>query len=142
MSDLICAARAARALHNRLSTDLGVQNVLGDPPRLYDNAPEDPVFPYLTYGDLKCEDESGAGVLRSVHKVSLHVWSRYGGRAEVLDILTQISTAVSAGPLLLEGGQDAVCVVPYVDVVRAKDGRTLHGLLRLNIYTQILEAES
>lgn len=140
MSDLMMGGLTAKALHNRLSTDLGVQNGLGDPPRLYDSAPEDPVFPYLTYGDLKCEDDSGDGVSRTLHKTSLHVWSRYAGRAEVLGILTQISAALNASPLSLEGGQEAVCVVPYVDVVRAKDGRTLHGLLRLNIYTQILEA--
>ncbi|MGJ8562212.1 MAG: DUF3168 domain-containing protein [Alphaproteobacteria bacterium] len=139
MSDPIKAATTAKAVHNRLSTDIGVQNLLGHPPRLYDMAPEDPEFPYLTYGDLRCEEAGGDGVKRSVQKTSLHVWSRYAGRTEVLDILAQISAAFEAAPLTLEGGETARCVVPYLDVLRAADGRTLHGVLRLNIYTCSLE---
>lgn len=62
MIDSAMPGRVAKAIHNRLSTDLGVQAELGDPPRLYDSAPEDPIFPYLTYGDMKSEDEGGDGV--------------------------------------------------------------------------------
>ena len=52
----------AKAVHNRLSTDVGILSILGDPARLYDSAPEDPVFPYLTYGPMRSEDEGGDNV--------------------------------------------------------------------------------
>ena len=50
MRDTQILEETMQALHNRLSTHLGVLNVLGDPARLYDSPPEDPVFPYMTYG--------------------------------------------------------------------------------------------
>lgn len=125
---------AAKAVHNRLSTDLAVMAVLGDPARLYDAAPEDPVFPYMTYGDVKSELQGGDGIKAVLYKTSLHVWSRYAGRAEVFDLLAVLAGALNASPITLETGQKLVSVMPYMDVLRAPDGRTLHGVLRVHLY--------
>jgi hypothetical protein len=131
----------AKALHNRLAAHLMVQHRLGDPPRLYDAAPEDPVFPYLTYGDMRSEDNSGDGVRLIRHTVTLHIWSRYAGRTEVIEIISAVTRALEEMPLSVVGN-DLSVGIPYVDVLRAPDGRTLHGLIRLNIYDQTLEAAS
>ena len=136
MIDSAMPGRVAKAIHNRLSTDLGVQAELGDPPRLYDSAPEDPIFPYLTYGDMKSEDEGGDGVSLARHSITLHIWSRYSGRAEVFDVIDAVGHALEGAPISLEQGQVVISAIPYMDVIRARDGRTLQGLIRLNIYTQ------
>lgn len=133
-------ADVAKAVHNRLSTHLAVQQKLGDPARAYDAAPEDPVFPYLTYGDMRSEDQSGDGVFRFRHIMTLHLWSRYAGRAEVMDIISAVSGALHETPLSLAGGSEASAVIPYTDILRAADGRTLHGLIRLHLYSQNLGA--
>jgi len=49
----------AAILHNFLEQDPIVAAIFGTPPRLYDYAPEDPVYPYLTYGTVRSEDRSG-----------------------------------------------------------------------------------
>lgn len=142
MSDTILSAAIAKAVHNRLSTHLGMQNHLGDPPRLYDSAPEDPVYPYLTYGDVRAEDESADGLRITCHRLTLHIWSRYAGRSETFDILAAVSSALEQSPISVPLADDICVAIPYVDILRAPDGRTLHGLIRVNIRSRRFEAGS
>ncbi len=132
----------AKAVHGRLAGHTGIHAVLGDPPRLYDSPPEDPVFPYLTYGDMRSEDLSGDGIGVMTHAFSLHLWSRYAGRSEVLDCVTLVAGALSSEPLPLEGGEVGLPIILYTDVLRAADGRTLHGLIRVKCHVQTPEALS
>lgn len=135
----------AKAVHAALRDNLDVQYALGGtndvPPRLYDAAPEDPVFPYLTYGAMRSEDISADGTPLASHQMTLHVWSRYTGRAEVLSLLTRVGAALTVEALNVgfdaASGLSARSSNPiYSDVLRAADGRTHHGLLRLSITTQ------
>ena len=135
------AESLARAVHAALSDDPAVQFGLGGtadiPPRLYDAAPEDPVYPYLTYGALRSEDIGADDTPLAVHQMTLHLWSRYQGRAEVMALLGQLGHALDAGTLTQAGEVAVRSATPiYSDVLRAPDGRTHHGLLRLSITTQ------
>lgn len=125
--DLAQAALAMQAdIHSALSDTLAVALALGDPIRAYDDPPESPVYPYLTYGNVRSTDTSGDGAPQSTHQISLHLWSRYAGRSEVLDLMRLIETALDAGL--------PHTVTPlYLDVFRAPDGITFHGLLRLSV---------
>ena len=99
---------------------------LGDPVRAFDETPEDPIYPYLTYGDMRSTDTSGDAAPQSSHQITIHLWSRYDGRAEVLTLVRAVANSLD----------DALPhrVLPlYVDAVRARDGITFHGLLRLSI---------
>ncbi|WP_409433484.1 DUF3168 domain-containing protein [Litorimonas sp. RW-G-Af-16] len=128
------ATKLAKLVHAVLSADQTLQTLLGDPPRLYDAAPEDPVYPYLTYGPLRSSDDSGDGVSLSNHQMSLHIWSRYAGRAEVFTLLSHVENALlSARGQSSENARISRATVIYADVMRATDGRTLHGLLRLSL---------
>ena len=135
------AESLARAVHAVLSDDPAVQFGLGGtadiPPRLYDAAPEDPVYPYLTYGALRSEDIGADDTPMAAHQMTLHLWSRYTGRAEVMALLGQLGHALEAGTLTQAGEVAVRSATPiYSDVLRAPDGRTHHGLLRLSITTQ------
>ncbi len=133
MSVTTDAVALAKAVHEVLLTDPGVQGELGQPPRLYDAAPEDPVFPYLTYGPQRSTDDSADGGAITRHQMTLHVWSRYAGRSEVFGILKQIERALSRSALTATGEAHVTAVtVIYSDVLRAVDGLTLHGLLRVS----------
>ena len=134
------AESLARAVHAVLSADPAVQFGLGGtadiPPRLYDAAPEDPVYPYLTYGALRSEDIGADDTPLAVHQMTLHLWSRYQGRAEVMALLGTIGHALDAETLTLAASVAVRSATPlYSDVLRAPDGRTHHGLLRLSITT-------
>ena len=129
----------AKAVHSALSQNTGVQDALGAPPRLYDSAPEDPVFPYLSYGVMRREDVGGDAAPLCLHQMTLHLWSRYAGRAEVLALLGQVEAVVTDLDGLsayLPPYSLVSATIIYADVLRAPDGRTHHGLLRLSFLTQ------
>lgn len=134
------AEALARAVHAVLSANPAVQYGLGGmsdvPPRLYDAAPEDPVYPYLTYGALRSEDIGADDTPMAAHQMTLHLWSRYTGRAEVMALLGQLGHALKAETLTEAASVAVRSATPvYSDVLRAPDGRTHHGLLRLSITT-------
>ena len=137
----------AKAVHAVLRDNPAVRFALGGttdaPPRLYDAAPEDPVYPYLTYGSLRSEDIGADDTPLASHQMTLHLWSRYMGRAEVLSLLSQTSHALQADALTAAGDieiRSATAI--YSDVLRAPDGRTQHGLLRLSFITQAKEGDA
>jgi len=136
MTDFNQSQSLAKALHSTLGASLAVQSVLGPIPRLYDHPPKDPVYPYLTYGPMRSENIGGDDTPMTAHSLSLHLWSRYGGRAEIMDCVSAVSGALENGAFQLT---DAILVssnIVFSDIFRAPDGRTLHGLIRLKITTQ------
>ena len=132
----------AAILHNFLEQDPIVAAIFGTPPRLYDYAPEDPVYPYLTYGTVRSEDRSGDETEILSHTVTLHVWSRYSGRAEILDLLSNLSDRPENLPKNQGDYHIAGLNVLYTDVFRARDNRTQHGLIRLSVQTETLMMET
>ena len=135
MSDILAAIEVSKAIHALLSGHMGVQALLGTPPRLYDNPPEDPIFPYLTYGPMRSEDISGDGAVISSHIMTLHIWSRYGGRAQVMEVLAAVTGALESAELTLADVELVRAKVSYTDIFRAPDGLTLHGLIRFSLVT-------
>ncbi|MEE9347597.1 MAG: DUF3168 domain-containing protein [Robiginitomaculum sp.] len=134
------ASSLAAAVHNALSNDLAIQSQLGQIPRLYDYVPEDPIYPYLTYGALRIVDESGDDSPLTGHTMTLHIWSRYGGRAEVLDILNAVRRVVESGAVSPNDARLVGANVLYMDSFRTSDGRGLHGLIRVSFKTEPVDA--
>ena len=138
----------AKSVHAVLRDNPAVRYALGGandaPPRLYDAAPEDPVYPYLTYGALRSEDIGADDTPLANHQMTLHLWSRYTGRAEVLGLLSKVTHALQAETLTTAAEDLSIrsVVAIYSDVLRAPDGRTQHGLLRLSFTTQPIEGDA
>lgn len=130
------ALTLSRGLYGLLSSSLIVQSQLGDPPRLYDSAPEDPIFPYLTYGPLRSTDNSAEGSIITTHVQSLHLWSRYAGRAEMLSLIGMVSGELLRGPLNVDGITIINRHILLTDIFRAADGQTLHGVIRFRVSTE------
>jgi hypothetical protein len=135
MTDFNAVKSVSRAVHGLLASSLYVQSALGNPARLYDDPPEDPVFPYLTYGPIRSEDNSAQGAVITNHVLTLHLWSRYSGRAESLALLGTLSNALTREPMELGGESLVNRHIIYTDLFRASDGLTLHGIIRLRITT-------
>ncbi|WP_371396209.1 DUF3168 domain-containing protein [Fretibacter rubidus] len=129
------ALSLSRGLYDLLSNSLIIQSQLGEDPRLYDHAPDDPVFPYLTFGPLRSEDASGQGGVITNHLQTLHLWSRYAGRAEMLSLIGAVSRVLIDGDLTVEDGVVVNRHILLTDIFRATDGLTLHGVIRLRITT-------
>lgn len=131
----------ANIFHQYFSQDPVVMSLFGDPLRIYDYTPEDPVYPYMTYGTVRSEDRSADEVEILSHTVTLHIWSRYTGRAEVLDLLAILSERLDTIPAQQGDHNISSLNVLYVDVFRARDNRTQHGLIRLSVQTETLITE-
>jgi len=125
---LIAALRDAALAH------AGVAALVGA--RVYDDPPADVVFPYLTLGRAESRPSEASGSDAIEHAVTLHVWSRYGGRAEALDVIAALRAALHNAPLSVEGRRLVLLLVTFTDVFRSGDGRTTHGVLRLRAITE------
>ncbi len=136
MNDNNQAQALAKAIHSVLSNNIAVQSVFGQNPRLYDHVPEDPIFPYLTYGPLRSADIGGDDTPMTAHNMTLHLWSRYCGRAEIMNMLQAVTGAIENGNWQLSAGHLVSTNVIFTDQFRAPDGHTMHGIIRLNATTQ------
>ncbi len=132
MSDRVLAA----AVRAGAMADAGVKALLGDPARIYDDPPPDPVFPYVSLGRVESRAADAASVNAIEHALTLHIWSRYGGRAEALDVIAALRTALHNAPLAVSGRTLVFLFAQFADVFRSGDGRTTHGILRLRAMTE------
>lgn len=124
------------ALRVALVADAGVQTALGDPARVYDQPPADVVFPYVTLGRMESRAVDASATDALEHAVTLHVWSRYGGRAEALDVIGAMRAALHDAALTIEGRKLVLLFAVFADAFRSGDGRTTHGVLRLRAVTE------
>ena len=125
-----------KALIETLSAAESVQTLLGDPVRIFDEPPPDAILPFATIGRLETQSNSASAHEGLEHAVTLHVWSRYGGRAEAQGILAAFRAVLDDAALSLEGRRVTLCLVTLVDAFRAGDGRTTQGVLRLKIHSE------
>ncbi|MGD9966975.1 MAG: DUF3168 domain-containing protein [Hyphomonadaceae bacterium] len=125
---LVAAVRAA-ALE-----DAAFQAVAAD--RFYDEPPPEAAFPYVTIGRVESKPIDAAERDGLEHAVTLHVWSRYGGRAEALALIAALRACLHNAPLSIDGRRLVLLFAQFTDVFRSGDGRTTHGVLRLRAITE------
>lgn len=124
----------ASAIRSAVVADAGFAALAGE--RFYDEPPADVVFPYITIGRIESRAADAGAVTALEHAVTLHVWSRYGGRAEALDVIGVMRHALHNAPLEVEGRRLVFLFAQFADVFRSGDGRTTHGVLRLRAITE------
>ena len=88
-----------KAIHQRLSTDAALLGLMSGAPRIYDDVPRSPTFPYITHGASTVRDWSTGTDEGHEHIVTLHVWSRGAGRKPVHELLGAIEGALDQQPL-------------------------------------------
>ncbi|NWH09209.1 MAG: DUF3168 domain-containing protein [Alphaproteobacteria bacterium] len=119
-----------KALYAALSAAPALQAALGDPPRIYDDVPAGARFPYLTLGEMQ-EREAGAGATEASEiLITLHLWSRGGGRREAREILSVLRALMEGATLPMEGQRLANLTFQWSDALLESDGETYHGLAR------------
>lgn len=126
-----------QALYAALTTDAGLVALLGTP-RLYDHVPQAAPFPYLTLGQTTVRDWSTGSESGDEHILTLHVWSRAGGRRETHEIMAALKTALHDRALALDGHRLANLRHELSEARRDADGDTYHGLVRFRAVTEPL----
>ncbi|MEL7027679.1 MAG: DUF3168 domain-containing protein [Pseudomonadota bacterium] len=123
------------AVYAALAADPGVKALLGDPARIYDDAPIDAIFPFLAIGQARHDDWPGAPN-GAVHALSLHAWSRYAGRKEIKDIMAAVYAVLHDQSLSVYGFHLVNMRFVFADVFRKQDGDTYQGLMRYRAVTE------
>lgn len=124
----------AAAIRAAAMSDAPVQALLGQ--RFYDDPPPDVVFPYVTIGRVESRQIDSSAREAMEHAVTLHVWSRHGGRAETLDVIAALRGCLHNASLDVADRRLVFIFAQFSDVFRSGDGRTTHGVLRLRAITE------
>jgi hypothetical protein len=124
------------AIREALMASAPVKTLLGDPARVYDDPPEGAVFPYVTLGRIESRPSDSQDRPAVEHALTLHVWSRYGGRAEALDIIAALRAVLHDAGFDVPGRRLVLIFASFADVFRSGDGVTTHGVLRLKAVTE------
>lgn len=104
--------------------------------RIHDRRPEALAFPHLVIGEAGAVDNGCKSRDGQSHLVTLHLWSRYRGRAEAKAILDLVAEVLHRQPLELAPDFTWVASrVASVAVLDDGDGVTCHGILRLRVLT-------
>ena len=133
MSSAVAALRAA--IHDALVADSALVTLLGAP-RIYDEPPATPAFPYVTLGEARVQDISVVDGPTQEHQLTLHAWSRQGGHREAHMISGALLQALDDAPLTLADYRLVNLRFSVADVRREADGRTYHALVRFRAMTE------
>lgn len=103
------------------------------PIKVYDEPPSGAVFPYLTIGDdTIASDFDKVSDGHSV-TVTLHAWSRDGGRRKSKEMLATAYAALHDQPLAVSGHGVTFVYFSFAESFQDADGKTWHGVARYRI---------
>lgn len=126
------------AVHAALSVDAAFTALAGTPPRLYDDVPPRPAYPYVTFGQSSERDWSTGTDPGTEHVLTLHVWSKAAGRMEAQSISAAIQSVLHDAALTLSGHRLVNLRHELSEARRDSDGETIHGLVRFRAVTEPL----
>lgn len=124
------------AIFNAVRGDTGVQALIGDPARLFDDVPPGAAFPYVTFGEASETDWSTATETGTEHALTLEVWSKYEGHKEAISILDALESALHHAALTLTGHALINLQVLGKDMTRDPDRPLARGALHLRAVTE------
>ena len=124
-----------KAIYAALLADNALKAMIGDPPRVYDFAPSQPVFPHVAFGDARETKIAGADALIE-HDIRLIVHSRYEGRREVKDIVTALLSALDDAPLVVPGYALISLRATFSDVIHRREPDAWQGVIRFRAVTE------
>lgn len=137
------SADAAPALQAALYGVLKAVLVDVSPPlaEVYDFAPEDAVFPYITLGEDTAVDDGCKTNTGQEHTVTLHVWDSVmagaAGKMRAKGILAAVYDALHEKSFSITGHALVSCRLDFAGSVdRDADGQIWHGVVRYRIQTE------
>ncbi len=129
-------AALAEAVLEALRGDTDVQDVLGNPARLFDDETRGAAYPYAVLERHERFSADTSLVCGAEHRISFAAYSRYGGRAEMKEIMGAMRAAVDRMDLTLIGQRVVLAHVVYADAMRTRDRRSFRGVFRIRIITE------
>ena len=120
---------------SHLASDTAITTALGGP-KLYDRPPDRATFPYVTLGQTAVFDQSTASETAHEHLVTLHIWSRKGGRLDALQIQDLLRTRLETLPATSGSLRIVSLRFEYQEVRHDPEVDAYHGTLRYRGFTE------
>ena len=124
-----------KAVYGAIAADPAVQGLIGAPARIFDDAPPDAAFPFLTIGEARSVDWPGAAGGQE-HNLRLYAWSRYAGRREVKAMIGAVYDVLHDASLTMQSFRLVNLRFVFADVFRKQDGDTYQGVMRFRAVTE------
>ena len=129
------ASEVQKAIHAALSGDAGVLALLGGA-RVYDHAPPNVPFPYITFGRTSIYDWSTGTESGTEQLLTLHVWSKGKGKKEAHALVDAVGERLNDADLALDGHELVNLRLEFSEVRFDEDQSVHHGLLRFRAVTE------
>lgn len=104
--------------------------------RIYDEVPEQASFPFITLGQSVIRDWSTGSEDGGEHRVTLHVWSPFGGKKHVQNIIQAIRTSLRDRPLRLADRHLVTLRHEFSEARLDPEGDSFHGIIRYRAATE------
>jgi hypothetical protein len=102
--------------------------------RIYDRPPEPTGFPFITLGQSALRDFSAGSEDGADQRLTVHVWSPFGGKKHMQDIIKAVRTSLSDWPLA--AGRERVTLNHEFSEARLDpEGDSFHGIVRYRAST-------
>jgi hypothetical protein len=123
------------AVHARLSSDAALGGVLGGA-KVYDEVPGSAAPPYVVLSQMTTRNRGTVDEPGEEHRLTLEVWSRQGGLAEVLTAADHVVAALAAALPAVGGHRLANFVWLQTDAKRSANGRYRSAALTFRALTE------
>jgi hypothetical protein len=124
-----------RGVYQALAGSLDLTTLLGGV-RVYDHAPKSAPYPFITVGQSAVRDWSTGTEDGAEHNLTLHVWSRSGGKKQVQEIIETIKDVLHDQPLTLSDHHLVNLRHEFSEARLDPDGDTFHGIVRYRAVTE------
>jgi hypothetical protein len=122
------AAELQKAIFTALGTNGALATLVGS--RIFDHAPANVTFPYITFGRTSVYDWSTGTENGTEQLFTVHVWSKGKGKKEALEIMDLAREALHDAPLELDGHSLVNLRLEFSEARYDDRNEAYHGLLR------------
>jgi len=129
------AAELQKAIFAALGADPALTGVLGAN-RIFDRAPANVAFPYITFGRTSVYDWSTGTEKGTEQLFTLHIWSKAKGNKEALEIMEMARWVLEDKSLPLDTHHLVNLRLEFAEVRFDEDQAVHHGLLRFRAVTE------
>jgi hypothetical protein len=129
------AAELQKAIFSSLSGDATLVALLGSA-RIFDDAPANVAFPYITFGRTSIYDWSTGTESGTEQLFTLHIWSKAKSKKETLDIMEVVRERLNDASLPLDGHQLVNLRLEFAEARHDDDLSVHHGMMRFRAVTE------
>ena len=128
------ATELQKAIFAALGGNAALTAVIGA--RIFDHAPANAAFPYITFGRTSVYDWSTGTESGAEQLFTLHVWSKGRGKKEALEIMELARTTLHDSALELEEHSLVNLRLEFSEARYDDRNEAHHGLLRFRAVTE------